>query len=167
MILLRKHNLFYRGVEIVRFSMSRIIFKQFKIFYSVIRFNAVFVMDYFAFLQGSTKKLLHDVPMFTNGLFVNSYTNISTFIDISSTSPTRMIHAVAYRCYDNAVTFSTTSLSFIRFVVLKSLFTDTTINRLARSLITTSFRTVRSRFGWEREKNNRAAPTNIGGFHYV
>lgn len=61
------------------FYMSRLVFNQFKIFYSVIGFYSVDVMNNLTFAKFPTKFLLHEIAVILHPFTVNVYAQIAKY----------------------------------------------------------------------------------------
>jgi hypothetical protein len=99
--------------------MSRFIRKKYKIFNSIIGFNAVNMMDYFTFFKVSSKMFFHYKSMFSNivvsfrciGMVMAQYINIS-FANIFATVPSRVIMCLKTGAF---FSFIPRGLSFFKF----------------------------------------------------
>lgn len=67
------------SIAVIFFHMFRIIFKEFKIFYFIIGFYFIYMMDTFIFFKFSSKILFHNISMLKNSFSIYIYTKITKF----------------------------------------------------------------------------------------
>ncbi len=67
---------------VTSFYVFRIIFMKFKIFYSIVCFDAIYVMNCFASFKFSAKMLLHNITMLKDSFAVYVYAKITKFCEV-------------------------------------------------------------------------------------
>ena len=73
----RMVSIFIHHFSMVMFHMFRMIFAKFKVPYSIIRYNAVLMVDTFISFKFSSKILFHNISMLKNSFSVYIYTKIT------------------------------------------------------------------------------------------